>query len=253
MKRIIARLSVAEDGTLVDGLGLPALERPDDPVEAACAFAAAGVDGLSFSGHGASLEILSALSRRVAPVLTVPFHVEVDVRTASQVASLLEAGAAIVVIEVPALRDPDFLASLAREFGAESIAVAVTAASEDEGWRVLESAGGPPTEWSAVTWARVIESQGAGAIVVRSASGGTQGRPFDLELIGAVGSAVDLPTIAAGETESVEDLFDVLMMGDADGVLEGSLFHSGRTTVHHAKSYLREHGLAVGDSERQCG
>ncbi|KPK66091.1 MAG: hypothetical protein AMS21_03175 [Gemmatimonas sp. SG8_38_2] len=252
MKRIIARLSVGEDGALVDELGLPALERPGDPLEAARALAAAGVDGISFSGHGAPLEVLSALSRRVTPLLTVPLHVEVNARTAAQVASLLEAGTALVVIEAAALRDPDFLASLAREFGSESIAVTVSAASEDEGWRVLESAGGPPTEWDAVTWACVVESQGAGAIVVQSAmrrARDARGSPFDLELISAVGSAVDLPTVAAGEAQIVEDLFDVMMVGDADGVLEGSLFQSGRATVRQAKSYLREHGLAVGGSE----
>lgn len=51
--------------------------------------------------------------------------------------------------------------------------------------------------------------------------------------------------MAAGDARNVEDLFDALMIGDADAVLVSSLLHSGVQTVKEIKGYLSEHGLPV--------
>jgi cyclase len=51
--------------------------------------------------------------------------------------------------------------------------------------------------------------------------------------------------LAAGDAKRVEDLFDALMIGDADAVLVSSLLHSGRVTVKEIKGFLSEHGLSM--------
>ena len=64
--------------------------------------------------------------------------------------------------------------------------------------------------------------------------------PFDLELLEAVTSAVARPVVAAGEPEAVEDVFDALMIGNADGVLVGP---SARLTVRDIREYIGERGM----------
>jgi imidazole glycerol phosphate synthase subunit HisF len=51
--------------------------------------------------------------------------------------------------------------------------------------------------------------------------------------------------MAAGEASKVEDLFDALMIGDADAVLVSTMLHSGKATLKEIKGFLSEHGLAV--------
>ena len=82
-------------------------------------------------------------------------------------------------------------------------------------------------------------------MMVESRSGGQQGEAFDLDLLVAVGAAVARPVVALGEAREIEDLFDALMIGNADAVVVGRLVGSGRCTVREVKVWLAEHGLPV--------
>ena len=105
------------------------------------------------------------------------------------------------------------------------------------------------TEWDPETWARVVEAQGGGELIVGSAVPGAFGEPLDLELLSAVTSAVGVPVVAKGEGVGVEDLFDALMIGGAEGVLVGDALHSARYSVRDIKKYLSQHGLPVDFSD----
>ncbi len=245
MKRIIPSLVLDRDGALLDEVALSSLERAHDPAEVAWAYARAGADEILFVARDARLEALCRVAERAAPLLSIPLAFWTDLATVSDVGDLLAAGAARIAIQRAALRDPDLIASLAREFGSESIAAAITAGGAEDGWRVFDSPGGAPSEWDAVTWARVVETQHGGELIVESLSGGTLGGPFDLELLRAVTSGVARPVVAAGTAGQVEDLFDALMIGDANGVLVGTLLHSGQETVKSVRAFLDEHGLGM--------
>ncbi|KPK81949.1 MAG: hypothetical protein AMS25_04400 [Gemmatimonas sp. SM23_52] len=226
-------------------MGIGPLDQSDDPLEAAVACAEAGADELLFVGLGTSLETLTALSRRIARAVSIPFAVKLEPATVAEAGQLLEVGASRVAIQRAALKEPDFIADLTRTLGCEALAVAITAGGEAENWRVFASREGGPTEWDAITWACVAEAQGAGELIVESRSGGQHGEPFDLDLLAAVSAAVARPVVAAGEAREIEDLFDALMIGNANAVVVGQLVSSGRCTVHEVKVWLAEHGLPV--------
>jgi cyclase len=175
----------------------------------------------------------------------VPLVFWTDLTSAAEVGDLLAAGAARVAVQRAALDDPDLIANLARDFGSEAIAVAVTAAGADDGWRVFNGPGGATSEWDALTWAKVVEAQNGGAIIIESPGGGPHGEPYDLELLRSVSSAVAKPVMAAGDANRMEDLFDALMIGDADAVLVSTMLHSGKATLKEIRGFLSDHGLAV--------
>jgi cyclase len=210
-------------------------------------YAAEGADELLLAVHSLAVDVHVALLRQLTPDLHVPVVLQSEPDSPVEAARLLEAGAARVLIQSAALADPEAIAVLSRELGKDRIGVAITARREDEVWRVLRGVGGTTTEWNAVTWAKVAEAQGVGEIVIQSAGGGAHGEPNDLDLLGWVSSIVEVPVIAIGEAHSVEDIFDAVMIGGADGVAVGSLFHSGRLSVRETKRYLSEHGLDVND------
>lgn len=211
----------------------------------AVAYAEAGADEIIFVARATPLEPLCELAQRVAPALTIPLAFWTDLTTTPEVGDLLAAGAARVAIQKAALDDPDLITKLAREFGSEAIAVAITAGGADEDWRVYDGPGGAACEWDALTWAKVVEAQSGGAIVIESPGGGPHGEPYDLELLRSLSANVARPVMAVGDAKSVEDVFDALMIGDAESVLLGSLLHTGGATVMEVKDYLSERGLSV--------
>lgn len=244
MKRIIPFLTLDREGKLADVIGLELPKDPTDLAEVAAAYEDAGADELFLAGHVVPRDLLAERVKHVALSTTIPLSVAAELASVDAVGRLLDAGAARVAIGAAALRDPNFITALARRFGSETVTVRIDALPENEHWRVAASPGGTPTEWDAVTWARVVEVQGGGSLVL-SCSKGTCGAPLDLDLVRAVTAIVAIPVLAAGEVGRVEDVFDALMIGDADGVLVGSLLHSGRRTVRSIKAYLTEHGISM--------
>lgn len=209
------------------------------------AYAEVGADELLFGIHGWRGELLVPIAEQLARSVSIPVALETDLASVTEIRGALEAGAARTVVQRSALRDPDFISELAEAIGSEAVSVAVEAQREETHWRVLSGPGGEPTEWDVVNWARVVEAQGGGELIIASGHGGVEGQPFDLELLDTVSSSVRIPVLALGEAAGVEDLFDALMIGDADGVLVGSLLHSGAQTIPEVKEYLSEHGLPV--------
>ncbi len=202
-----------------------------------------------FVAPGSSPERLAALILSVAASVSLPVSVKADFGSLDQLGPILEAGAARVVLQSAALGDPDLISAAAGAFSADRIAVEIEALRQDDHWRVRLGAADDLTEWDPETWARVVEAQGGGELIVGSAVPGAFGEPLDLELLRAVTSAVGVPVVAKGEGVGVEDLFDALMIGGAEGVLVGDALHSARYSVRDIKKYLSQHGLPVDFSD----
>ena len=67
---------------------------------------------------------------------------------------------------------------------------------------------------------------------------------FDLELIGAVRSCVEVPVIASGGAGRVDHFAPAVAAG-ADAVLAASVFHFGDFTIGEVKDSLRTAGYAI--------
>jgi cyclase len=227
---------------LVESVTIGSPADPGDPVQIAAAYAEAGAHRVLFDARRTPIERLEALSRNLSSDVSTSFAFRFEPSSPAEAAVLISAGAAGIVIQRSALEDPDVIARLATELGSDSVGVAMSARREGPGWRVLEG-GRRDTEWDVVTWAAVIEAQGAGELIVESATPADNGSPFDLELLQSVSSAFRRQVVAEGEAADVGDLFDALMIGQADGVLIGALLHSGRTTIGEIRNYLADRGL----------
>jgi cyclase len=66
---------------------------------------------------------------------------------------------------------------------------------------------------------------------------------YDIALLQAMGSAVDVPVIASGGVGTLEHLYQGAAAGGASAVLAASIFHFGQHTVREAKAYLAGRGV----------
>lgn len=213
-----------------------------DPLPAARAACDAGVDELVLapSPERSSADDMRNWLRALDRSVFHPVSVLWDAGLPAAGASLLEAGALRVIVEESAIRDPDLISSLARVVGADHVAVAITAAPRRRDWRVSRAAGSD-TEWDAVTWSRVIEAQGGGEIVLKSVDRGRLA--LDLDLLAEISGAVRIPVTVQLASWGVDDVFDALMIGNADGVAADAPFDA--PVAERVRSYLRERGVAA--------
>jgi cyclase len=248
-KRVIPCLDV-HAGRVVKGIRFVDLVDAGDPVQLAAVYDREGADELVFLDITASHEerdTILDLARRTAEQVFIPLTVGGGVRTIEDVRRLLRAGADKVAVNTAAVQRPELISQGAEKFGTQCMVVAIDARRRDSGrgWEVYTHGGRRPTEVDTEEWAARAEELGAGEILLTSMDrDGTQDG-YDLDLLRAVSSAVNVPVIASGGAGRLEHFSEALLEGRADAVLAASLFHFGRLLIGEVKSHLSQQGVNV--------
>src|SRR5574344_486539 len=136
-KRIIPCLDV-KDGQTVKGINFVNLRQAGDPVELGKAYSDQGADELVFLDITASFEgrkTFTSMVKRVAAELSIPFTVGGGINELADVDRLLNAGADKVSINSAAIRHPNLIDEVARNFGSQVCVVAIDARQTEKGWR----------------------------------------------------------------------------------------------------------------------
>lgn len=247
--RVIPCLDV-HDGRVVKGVNFQNLRDAGDPVELAAAYGAAGADELCFLDISASSDGRATtrdMVRRCAETVFIPLTVGGGVREADDVDALLRCGADKAGINTGALARPGVINEIAERFGNQVLVLSLDARREDgmpSGFGVTTHGGRRSAGRDAVEWVKEAVDRGVGEVLLNSmdADGTTNG--FDLEMLAAVRSAIDVPLIASGGAGTAQHFVEAADAG-ADAVLAASVFHYQTLTVAEVKAALRAAGHVV--------
>lgn len=273
-KRIIPCLDV-KDGRVVKGTNFIHLRDAGDPVENARVYDEQGADELTFLDITASSErrqIILDVVRRTAEEVFMPLTVGGGIRSLEDIRELLRAGADKVSINTAAVQNPTLVREASEKFGSQCIVVAIDAkrvraedrlwaeadeiARKDNGdeldelsknlfWEVYIHGGRTPTGINALEWAKKVERNGAGEILLTSMDRDGTNIGYDLPLNRVFSDSLSVPVIASGGAGTLEHLRDALVYGKADAVLAASIFHYRKHTIKEAKEYLKMSSLPV--------
>ncbi len=245
--RIIPCLDV-KDGRTVKGVNFVDLRDAGDPVALAKAYGAQGADELCFlditashEGRGTMLDVV----RRTAEQCFMPLTVGGGVRSVDNMVELLRAGADKVAINSAAVADPDLVSRCAAKAGRQCVVVAIDARAKDASWEIFTHGGRNPTGIDAVDFAKQVEACGAGEILLTSMDKDGTKSGYDLCLLRAVTSSVNIPVIASGGAGSAADLAPAVLEGHASAVLAASIFHFGEVSLQDARDALIAAGAPV--------
>ncbi len=246
--RIIPCLDV-KNGRVVKGVNFVDLIDAGDPVESAKAYDAAGADELCFLDIAATVEnrgTMYDVARRTAEQCFMPLTIGGGVRNPDDVRSLLLAGADKVSFNSAAVANPDVVADSANRFGSQCIVVAIDAKTVSPGkWEIFTHGGSKSTGVDALQFAKLMESKGAGEILLTSMDRDGTRAGFNLPLTRAISDAVSIPVIASGGVGTLEHLVEGVKEGHASAVLAASIFHFGEYTIKEAKEYMHAAGIPV--------
>ena len=246
-KRIIACLDIA-NGKVVKGVKFGNHEVIGDAVELADKYCKNGINELVLYDILASAnntEIDTKMIENVAKTINIPFCVAGKIDSCKKVEECLKMGADKVSINSPALKNPDLIDEIVKNFGSSTLVVGI----DTKGGEIYKNTGNvDKTErckWSIFEWVKEVENRGAGEIVVNSMSFDGTKNGFDIELLDKITKLVKAPVISSGGAGKVEDFVEVFKKTNVSGALGASVFHKNLVDIKELKKTLQENSVLV--------
>ena len=247
-KRIIPCLDV-KDGRVVKGINFVNLKDAGDPVEQAQIYDKGGADEICFLDITASSENRKILLDKVSETAKscfVPLTVGGGVSSIDDIKNLLLAGADKVSINTAAVKNHNFIKESSIRFGSQCIVIAIDVKKvSDNKWEVFTHGGRNPTGIDIIKYAKIVENNGAGEILLTSMDRDGTKMGYDIELTKTISNLVSIPVIASGGVGNLDHLYDGFKLGLASAVLAASIFHYGNYTILEAKKYLSDKNIAL--------
>ena len=205
---------------------------PAEPADALAAFAAAGARWahvVDLDGARARAPVQHDLIARLAGAAPLSLQVAGGFRSRDQVARMLDAGAARVVIGSLAVEQPDFVAALFAEFGGDRITLALDVNMED-GMPMVATRGWTQASGRTLWEIAGLYPEARHLLLTDIGRDGMLGGPnFEL-LAEAVRRLPHLAVQASGGVSSLADLARL----NTDGAIVGKALWEGRLDLEEA-------------------
>jgi cyclase len=225
--RVIPCLLLRGEG-LVKTLRFKAPKYVGDPINAIKILNDKEVDELIFldieasrAGRGPALQTI----RDFASECFMPVAYGGGIRSLADARAVLAMGIEKVIVNTLALRQPEVVTEISREFGAQAMVVSIDVGRRLlGGYEVMAAGGTEKTGLRPIDHAQRMVELGAGEILVNSIErDGTQ-TGYDVALVRGVADAVPVPVIACGGAGTLEHFREVVTDGHASAVAAGSMF-----------------------------
>jgi cyclase len=246
-KRIIPCLDIRE-GRTVKGVHFVDIRDAGDPVELAKRYVREGADELVFLDITATVEkrkTLTDLVNRIAREINIPFTVGGGIDSLEDARSIIKAGADKVSINSSAVKNPQLITDIAREFGSQCVVLAIDTKFENGEWMVYVHGGRTPTLLRTTEWAKTGEQLGAGEILLTSMNNDGTKSGFAIDITRSVSEAVNIPVIASGGAGTMKHFAEVFTQTKAGAALAASIFHFGEIPIPRLKAYLKTQQIPI--------
>jgi cyclase len=239
--RLIARLDV-KGPNVVKGVQLEGLRKIGNPNILAQRYYVDGIDEILYMDIVASLyernNLLDIVKETTKDVF-IPVTVGGGVRTLSDAAALLRAGADKIAVNTAALKRPEILHEISDAFGAQCVVLSIEAKREsNSNWTAYYDNGREKSGKNVLEWAQQACSLGVGEILLTSVDQEGTAKGFDLKLVQAVTAAVSVPVIACGGMGNMVHLTDLIEKTHPDAVAMAHVLHYEKLTISSIRKHL---------------
>ena len=219
-----------------------------NPVSTAKVYNSYGVDELIFVDIDASAEgrlLDGKIIERVSEEIFAPLTAGGGVKTLAQIEALLKSGADKVSVNSTAIDDPGFVTQAASRFGDQCIVVSIDYKQDADGRKRVYGYGGTvATGHDPVEFALRMQDLHAGEILMTSIDRDGMMSGYDLDIIHALSSRLDIPLIASSGAGSLDDCRKALEAG-ASAITISSMFIFSDHSPIKVRTYLNTNGIHV--------
>lgn len=236
--RVIPTLLI-KNGSLVKGKGFDSWRNIGAVLPAIKVYTMRLVDEmiiLNIKADSPDIELIEEVSSECF----VPLTVGGGVKTLDDIRNLLAAGADKVAINTEAYENPDLITEAAKMYGSQCIVVSIDVLNGS----CYKKSGEEITEKDPLSWAKQMESRGAGELLITSIDRDGMMSGYDHHLINEICANTSLPVIASGGACSVNDCYEAIDCG-ASAIAAASLFQFTELTPAILKSSLGKKGVMV--------
>lgn len=236
IKRIIPCLLLRNNG-LVKTVKFRESTYVGDPINTVKIFNEKEVDEIFFLDIDATKlkkEPPYDLIGNIASECFMPFAYGGGIHSVKQIERIIKSGAEKVIINTQAWLGAGFLEEAVRQFGSSTIAVSIDVKKEFLKGNVVYIKGGTQSIGiGPVEYARRMENEGAGEILINSIDRDGMMGGYDIELIKSISDSIRIPVIACGGAGTLDDFSQAIKKGGASAAAAGSffVFHGKRRAV----------------------
>lgn len=246
--RLIPTLTL-KDGRIIKTVRFDEYVDIGNPITMGKVFDSQDVDELVFLDISASQEAREPDWNNIqglAEECAMPLTIGGGISSLEHIRKLLQIGADKISINTIAAQHPDFIRKASEMFGSQCIVVSIDVTQYAGGqYEVLINGGYDKTGLGVIDWARQVEAQGAGEILLTSIDRDGTMEGYDIELINLVADAVSIPVIANGGAGLLYDLIEVVEKTNASAAACSSIFAFTDNKPIKVKSFMQYKGLNV--------
>ena len=225
--RIIPVL-LLKGNALVKSKGFKDFRYIGDPINAVKVFNDLKADELVFLDIEATKEkrtISTELVKQVGEEANMPFAVGGGIKNLDEIQNIIAKGAEKVIINTCAVENPKFIREASDNFGSSTIVVCIDVKKKFfSGNVVWSNSGSKSSKYSPKDFAKLIEENGAGEIIIQSINKDGTMSGYDLDLIKEISTTVTIPVVALGGAGNLEHMIEAYTKGFASALAAGSLF-----------------------------
>tara|TARA_Y100000589_G_scaffold326965_1_gene367854 strand:- start:246 stop:1004 length:759 start_codon:yes stop_codon:yes gene_type:complete len=157
---------------------------------------------------------------------------------------LIECGADKVLLTTSAFTNLKLINRLAAKYGSQSIVCGIDY-RKTPSRELYINKGEKKVDIEIIEYAKRLESNGAGEILVTCIDCDGMMDGYDLLLLEELASSIKIPVIASGGSGTMAHLKDLFEKTDVAAAACGSIFNFGDNNPIRVRSYLRNHNIPV--------
>lgn len=174
---------------------------------------------------------------KIAKYNFIPITIGGKIKELNQIYKYLENGADKIAINSFAFRNKNFINNAAKEFGSQCIVVSIDVKKIKDDYKVFIDNGSTNTNMNLDTWVDIVQSEGAGEILINSIDRDGSKIGYDFDILKKI-KKIKIPMIYCGGVGHWKDFKKALGKKEIDAVAAANIFHHFDQSDYLAKDYL---------------
>lgn len=225
--RIIPKIDI-KGPNLVKGVNLEGLRALGSPRNFIEYYYRSGADELICHDVVASLYLrnnLESIIKETSKNIFLPIIVGGGIKNINDIECLLKSGADRIFFNTSAIKKPSLIKKATKYFGSSTILVSIECIEQEKEHYCLIDFGRQFTKVKVIDWIDVIQSNGAGEIIITSINKEGTGTGFDLNLYEKISKKIKIPLIVNGGFGKLSHIKDLLNCCCPSGISISSALH----------------------------